>query len=203
MYGITLLKSLKTVNVSPDEITDVFFTHLHFDHCGGAIIKNDNQYELLFKNATHLTNETHWKLANNPNHREKASFLKENFNIIQEKNKLKFITEGNLYSNIEVRFFHGHTAAQMIPIIHFENKKIVFMADLLPSIGHVPLPYIMGYDTQPLITLKEKKIFLEEAAQNNYILFLEHDYNYECCTVIKTEKGIRVNTYGTLKELLL
>ena len=198
----SLIGSLKKHNISPDQITDVFFTHLHFDHCGGAISKNNNQYELVFKNATHLTNKPHWLLANNSNKREKASFLKENFLLIEEKQKIKFIKEGVLYNNIEIRFFHGHTTSQMIPIINFENKKIVFMADLLPSIGHIPLPYVMGYDTQPLITLKEKKQFLEEAAENNYILFLEHDYNYECCTVRICEKGIRVDKFGKLADFL-
>ncbi|MAQ31741.1 MAG: MBL fold metallo-hydrolase [Flavobacteriales bacterium] len=197
-----LIKSLNKIGLSPNQITDVFFTHLHFDHCGGAIIKNDNEYRLLFPNAQHLTNKIHWDLANNPNSREKASFLKENFNLIAEKKKLKFINEGELYPNIMVKFFSGHTEAQMIPIIKFKNKTIVFMADLLPSIGHIPLPYVMGYDTRPLLTLKEKKIFLEEAVNENYILFLEHDYKYECCTVKYTSKGIRVNKYGKLIDFL-
>ena len=198
----SLIKSLKKIDIDPDEITDVFFTHLHFDHCGGAIFKERDHYKLLFKNAIHLTNKVHWDLANNPNPREKASFLKENFTLIKEEKKLKFIKEGYLFPNIEVRFFHGHTSAQMIPIIHLEDKIIVFMADLLPSIGHIPLPYVMGYDTQPLITLKEKKDFLQEAAEKNYILFLEHDYNYECCTVMKTEKGIRLKDCGSLTDYL-
>jgi len=197
-----LVTSLRHINIAPEEITDVFFTHLHFDHCGGAVIKNNTSYELLFKNALHITNKIHWDLANNPNPREKASFLKENFDLIQKKNKLKFIEEGMWIKNIEIRFFHGHTAAQMIPIITYKNKKIVFMADLLPSIGHIPLPYVMGYDTQPLLTLKEKKIFFKEAVENDYILFLEHDHNYECCTLKKTEKGIRVDRFGKLNELL-
>ena len=197
-----LVTSLKQINIAPEEITDVFFTHLHFDHCGGAIIKHNTSYELLFKNALHITNKIHWDLANNPNPREKASFLKENFDLIQKKNKLKFIEEGMWIKNIEIRFFHGHTAAQMIPIITYKNKKIVFMADLLPSIGHIPLPYVMGYDTQPLLTLKEKKTFFKEAVENDYILFLEHDYKYECCTLKKTEKGIRVERFGKLNELL-
>tara|TARA_B100001250_G_C19788144_1_gene785137 strand:- start:430 stop:1266 length:837 start_codon:yes stop_codon:yes gene_type:complete len=198
----SLLKSLNEINIKPDQITDVFFTHLHFDHCGGAIIKKNNKYELLFKNARHLTNKAHWKLANNPNKREKASFLKENFELIKKQNKLIFINEGNLYNNIEVRFFYGHTEAQMIPIISIGNKKLVFTADLLPSIGHIPLPYVMGYDTQPLITLKEKKLFLEEAANNQYILFLEHDYKNECCTVKITERGVKLDQYGKLEDLL-
>ena len=197
-----LVTSLRQINIAPEEITDVFFTHLHFDHCGGAIIKNNTGYELLFKNALHITNKIHWDLANNPNPREKASFLKENFDLIQKKNKLKFIEEGMWIKNIEIRFFHGHTAAQMIPIITYKNKKIVFMADLLPSIGHIPLPYVMGYDTQPLLTLKEKKTFFKEAVENDYILFLEHDYKHECCTLRKTEKGIRVDRFGKLNELL-
>jgi len=197
-----LIDSLNKIGLSPDQITDVFFTHLHFDHCGGAIIKKDNEYRLLFPNAQHLTNKIHWDLANNPNSREKASFLKENFNLIAQKKKLKFINEGELYPNIMVKFFSGHTEAQMIPIIKFKNKTIVFMADLLPSIGHIPLPYVMGYDTQPLLTLKEKKVFLEEAANENYILFLEHDYKYECCTVKHTNKGVRVNKYGKLIDFL-
>jgi len=197
-----LVTSLRQINIAPEEITDVFFTHLHFDHCGGAIIKHNTSYELLFKNALHITNKIHWDLANNPNTREKASFLKENFDLIQKKNKLKFIEEGMWIKNIEIRFFHGHTAAQMIPIITYKNKKIVFMADLLPSIGHIPLPYVMGYDTQPLLTLKEKKTFFKEAVENDYILFLEHDYKYECCTLKKTEKGIRVDRFGKLNELL-
>ena len=197
-----LVTSLRQINIAPEEITDVFFTHLHFDHCGGAIIKHNTSYELLFKNALHITNKIHWDLANNPNPREKASFLKENFDLIQKKNKLKFIEEGMWIKNIEIRFFHGHTAAQMIPIITYKNKKIVFMADLLPSIGHIPLPYVMGYDTQPLLTLKEKKTFFKEAVENDYILFLEHDYKYECCTLKKTEKGIRVDRFGKLNELL-
>jgi len=206
----TLLNSLKKINIQPDQITHVFFTHLHFDHCGGAIRKKqppfknpiNEEFELVFPNAIHLTNKEHWDLANNPNQREKASFLKENFTLIADQKKLHFIEEGELFHNIQVRFFHGHTAAQMIPLIKTNNQTLVFMADLLPSIGHIPLPYIMGYDTQPLTTLKEKKIFLEEAVNNNYILFLEHDYNYECCTLQTTKKGVRVDKYGTLEELL-
>ena len=199
----SLLKSLEKINISAEEITDVFFTHLHFDHCGGAVINKNGKDELLFKNAIHLTNKMHWELANNPNKREKASFLKENFKIIKELNKLKFIQEGALFPNISVKFFHGHTTAQMIPLIKFKNKTIVFMADLLPSIGHIPLPYVMGYDTQPLITLKEKKVFLEEAAEKKYILFLEHDYQHECCTVMHTERGVRVEKYGKLTDFLI
>tara|TARA_B100001250_G_C19692092_1_gene740784 strand:- start:219 stop:1055 length:837 start_codon:yes stop_codon:yes gene_type:complete len=199
----SLINSLQQINILPEQITHVFFTHLHFDHCGGAIIKENDELQLLFKNATHLTNKTHWELANNPNRRERASFLAENFSLIKEKNQLQFITEGSLYKNFDVRFFHGHTAAQMIPIIKFQKKTIVFMADVLPSTAHVPIPYVMGYDTQPLITLQEKQLFLEEAAKNNYILFLEHDYIFECCTVKQTARGITINKSGKLIDFLI
>ena len=197
-----LINSLHQVNIQPEEITHVFFTHLHFDHCGGAIIRKNNSFQLLFKNAIHLTNQDHWKLANKPNQREKASFLKENFALIEKENKLRFIEEGQLFDNIYVRFFHGHTAAQMIPIIHFNNKKIVFVADLLPSIGHIPLPYVMGYDTQPLVTLQEKNQFLSESVMNNYILFLEHDYQYEACTVKYDNNKFKVDKAGKLIDFL-
>ena len=197
-----LINSLHKVQIQPEEITHVFFTHLHFDHCGGAIIKKNNSLQLLFKNAIHLTNKAHWKLANKPNQREKASFLKENFALIEKENKLQFIEEGQLFNNIFVQFFHGHTSAQMIPIIHFNNKKIVFVADLLPSIGHIPLPYVMSYDTQPLVTLQEKNKFLQEAVMNNYILFLEHDYNYEACTVKYDGDKFKVDEAGKLIDFL-
>ena len=198
----TLINSLKLLSISPNEITHVLFTHLHFDHCGGAIEKNNNQLELVFKNAIHLSNEQHWKLANKPNDRERASFLNENFDLIQAENKLKFINEGSLFKFMDIDFYHGHTLAQMIPKIKFRNKIIVFMADLLPSIGHIPLAYVMGYDTQPLLTLKEKSKFLNEAADQKYILFLQHDYQHECCTVKHTNKGVRLDKCGKLSEFL-
>ena len=153
-----LLNSLKNINIEPNQITHVFFTHLHFDHCGGAIIKKDNNLKILFNKAVHITNKNTLEISKKSKQQRKASFLKENFELLEKENRLKFIKEGKLFDNIEVRFFHGHTDAQMIPIISFKNKKIVFMADLLPSIGHIPLPYVMGYDTKPLITLKEKII---------------------------------------------
>ncbi|MBJ04422.1 MAG: MBL fold metallo-hydrolase [Flavobacteriales bacterium] len=198
----SLIGSLKKIKITPEEITHVFFTHLHFDHCGGAIIKKNKTLKLLFSNARHISNKMHWELANNPNKREKASFLKENFSLISKKNKLDFIKEGPFLKDLDVKFFHGHTAGQMIPIINYNSQKVVFMADLLPSIGHIPLPYVMGYDTQPLITLKEKKQFLEEAAEEKYILFLQHDYVYECCTVKKGNKGIELDKCGKLCDFL-
>ena len=198
----SLMKSLKKIRVNPDDITHVFFTHLHFDHCGGAIMKKNNSLELVFKNALHLTNKVHWELANNPNNRERASFLKENFSLIHEKKQIKFITEGLIFDKIDVRFFHGHTASQMIPIISYKNKKIVFIADLLPSVGHIPIPYVMGYDTQPLLTLKEKEIFFNEAVEQKYILFLEHDIKNEACTLKKIDGKVVVDKMGKLQDLL-
>lgn len=182
-----------------DDITDVFLTHLHFDHCGGAIEWNNEKtgYRPVFKNATYWSTENHWQWATNPNPREKASFLAENILPIQESGQLKFIERTgdftkNAFPNIDVLFVDGHTESMMIPQIRYKGKTIVFMADLLPSVGHIPLPYVMGYDTRPLITLDEKAKFLNDAATKEYVLFLEHDSVNECCTLQETEKGIRL-----------
>jgi glyoxylase-like metal-dependent hydrolase (beta-lactamase superfamily II) len=191
-----------------DDITDVFLTHLHFDHCGGAIEWNNDKtgYIPAFKNAHFWSNKNHWQWATVPNPREKASFLKENIHPIEQSGQLKFIDcnnriEKNVFSNIDVFFADGHTEKQMIPLIKYKNQTIVFMADLLPSVGHIPLPYVMGYDTRPLLTLEEKKLFLEEAANKNYILFLEHDSVNECCTVQHTEKGVRLKETFSFSEI--
>lgn len=190
----TLHKSLAKNGYHPDDITDVFLTHLHFDHCGGGVKYNEKcELETVFKNATYWSNEAHWNLALNPNDREKASFLKENLLPMQESGQLDFIkTDGIFLPGFDVLFADGHTEAQMIPHIEYKGKTIVFAADLLPSVGHIPLPYVMGYDTNPLITLQEKKIFLESAAQKGHTLFLEHDYFNSCCTVIETERGVKL-----------
>lgn len=190
----TLLGSLQKYGYHPDDITDVFLTHLHFDHCGGGI-KYDEKGNLVtvFKNATYWSNEAHWNLALKPNDREKASFLRENLLPMQESGQLDFVkNEGIFLPGFDVLFAHGHTEAQMIPHLQYQGKTIVFAADLLPSVGHIPLPYVMGYDTRPLLTLREKKVFLDEAASKNYVLFLEHDYYQSCCTVEQTEKGVRL-----------
>ena len=203
----TLQKSIEKLGFSMDEITDVILTHLHFDHCGGAINQiGENQFRPAFKNATYWSSERHWNWAVEPNGREKASFLKENILPIQESGQLKFINrEGNLSTNVfpDIDFFFadGHTDSQMLPMINYKGQKIVFMADLLPSIGHIPLPYIMGYDTRPLITLEEKGNFLSKAADENYILFLEHDHLNECCTLKQTDRGVRVNETFKLEEI--
>ena len=199
----TLEKSLQKNNFSSDDITDMFLTHLHFDHCGGSIRYNKNKtgLETSFKNATYWSNAEHWEWATKPNPREKASFLKENILPIQESGQLKMVEkEGELFSNFSVIYARGHTDAMMIPHIKYKGKTIVYMADLLPSASHIPLPYVMGYDTRPLLTMEEKNIFLEKAAAEEFILFLEHDSVNECCTVQKTEKGIRLKNTFSLAE---
>ncbi|MDN3620830.1 MBL fold metallo-hydrolase [Polaribacter undariae] len=182
-----------------DDITDVFLTHLHFDHCGGAIEWNAQRTILqpAFKNAKFWSNDKHWKWATEPNPREKASFFKENINPIKESGQLNFI-HSNYKEQIgfDVLFMDGHTEKQMLPMLSYQGKTIVFVADLLPTIGHIPLAYVMGYDTRPLLTLKEKAAFLNQAADKEYYLFLEHDAYNELCTVQHTEKGVRLkNTH--------
>ena len=193
-------QKLNKIGYSKSDITDVFLTHLHFDHCGGAIQWNKNRtgFEPAFKNAIYWSNEQHWEWATKPNPREKASFLSENILPIQESGQLNFIERTNelssqIFNNIDTIFVDGHTESMMLPKINYKGKTIVFMADLLPSVGHIPLPYIMGYDTRPLVTMTEKEKFLEDAVKNKYILFFEHDNVNECCTVQQTEKGVRVD----------
>jgi glyoxylase-like metal-dependent hydrolase (beta-lactamase superfamily II) len=200
----SLEKSLAGLGHKPDDITDMFLTHLHFDHAGGSIkSKPDGTgYELACPNATYWVSREQWNWATQPNPREKASFLKENILPI-ENGTLQFINHtGELFPGFHVKFFDGHTKGQAIPVIHYKHKKIVFMADVLPTAAHVPLPYIMSYDTQPLISLREKEEFLNEAVDNGYILFLEHDIFNECCTLERTEKGIRVAETARLEEFL-
>ena len=204
----SLKSSIEAAGFSMDDITDVILTHLHFDHCGGAIARNGNeQFRPVFKNATYWSSERHWKWATEPNAREKASFLKENILPIQESGQLKFVERTGDYTTnalhgIDLIFVDGHTDSMMLPVIQHKNQKIVFMADLLPSTGHIPLPYVMGYDTRPLITLDEKGRFLQKAAAEKLVLFLEHDFYNECCTVKQTEKGIRLENTFPLKEIL-
>lgn len=197
--------SLKEQGFHKDDITDVFLTHLHFDHCGGSIQWNKDRtgYEPAFKNATFWSNKDHWQWATQPNRRERASFLKENIIPMEESGQLKFVPlpESDVLKNSElgfdILFVDGHTDKQMLPIIQYKGKTIVFMADLLPTAGHLPLPYIMGYDTRPLLTLGEKEKFLELAAEHGYYLFLEHDAHNDIITVKKTEKGVRLkDTYS-------
>ncbi len=200
----TLENSLAKNGFSKDDITDVFLTHLHFDHCGGSIERNEGKLIPAFKNATYWSNEKHWQWAIQPNDREKASFLKENILPIEESGKLKFFDVKDSISfteNIKVRFMYGHTEAMMLPQINYKDKTIVFMADLLPSVAHIPIPYVMAYDTKPLETLKEKKLFLKEALEKDYILFFEHDPQIECCTLQLTERGIKSNKIFSLLDI--
>lgn len=201
--------SLAKYGFHKDDITDVFMTHLHFDHCGGSIQWNKDRsgYEPAFKNATFWTNKNHWEWATKPNARERASFLKENLLPMQESGRLKFISRNN-ETFIEkselgfgILFADGHTEKQMLPHIRYRGKTLVFTADLVPTVGHIPVPYIMGYDTRPLLTLTEKAKFLNQAAKNDYLLFLEHDAHNEICTLQETEKGVRLNQIHSFKDI--
>lgn len=197
----SLDKSLQQRGFTRDDITDVLLTHLHFDHCGGSIIRQGERLVPAFKNARYWSNEDHWAWATQPNDREKASFLKENILPIKESGQLVFIQTPEFAENISLRFVHGHTQAMMLPQLVYKGKTIVFMADLLPSVAHIPLPYIMAYDMFPLTTLQEKKSFLTEASNNNYILFFEHDPVTECCTLVNTERGVRPGELFRLSDL--
>jgi len=207
--GFSLEASLAKHGFHRDDITDVFLTHLHFDHAGGAIQWNKNRtgYEPAFKNAKFWSNADHWKWATEPNKREKASFLKENINPIKSSGQLNFIDNKGLSFlknsalGFDILFADGHTDKQMIPHIQYQDKTLVFVADLLPTVGNIPLPYVMGYDTRPLLTLEEKELFLNQAADKNYYLFLEHDAHNEICTVKHTEKGVRLDKTFTFDEV--
>lgn len=201
--------SLKKHGFHRDDITDVFLTHLHFDHCGGAIQWNKSRtsYEPAFKNARFWTNEKHWKWATEPNPREKASFLKENLIPMKESGQLNFITHTDEFFinttplGFDIRFVDGHTEKQMLPQFKYQGKTIAYVADLIPTVGHIPLPYVIGYDTRPLITMKEKELFLNEAVENNYYLFFEHDAHNQLCTLKYTDKGVRLDQIYTFNEV--
>jgi len=207
----TLDKSLAKHGFNRNDITDVILTHLHFDHCGGSIIKKGDQLVPAFPNATYWSNKEHWDWAVHPNDREKASFLKENILPIESSGQLKHLNvaeskndllgETSFAENISVRFVNGHTQAMMLPQIKYNGKTVVYMADLLPSQGHIPLPYVMAYDMFPLTTLNEKKSFLNEAVDGDYVLFFEHDPVNECCTLEKKERGIRPKEFFKIEEM--
>ncbi|MFM9422234.1 MAG: hypothetical protein RIR06_695 [Bacteroidota bacterium] len=202
----TLDQALALKGFQRANITDVFLTHLHFDHCGGSIEYNSTRehFQPAFPNAKFWSNANHWKWATEPNSREKASFLSENILPIQESGQLNFIERVHNVSptplGFDVLFVDGHTESMMIPHINYQGKTVVFMADLLPSVGHIPLPYVMGYDTRPLLTMTEKELFLKTAADHGYVLFFEHDSVNECCTLQHTEKGVRVKDTGEFTD---
>ncbi|MGB8194654.1 MAG: MBL fold metallo-hydrolase [Chitinophagaceae bacterium] len=202
----TLDSSLKKHGFHRDDITDVILTHLHFDHCGGSVMREGDQLVPAFKNAVYWSNERHWKWATEPNDRERASFLKENILPIKASGQLSMVplpdwNTVEFSKNIDLRFVHGHTDAMMIPQIKYKDRIIVFTADLIPSAAHIPLPYLMAYDMFPLTTLKEKKIFLHDAIEDKYILFFEHDRIYECCDLVQTDKGVRAGNYFKVDEI--
>ena len=207
--NLSIDKALDSVGFCRKDVTDVFLTHLHFDHCGGCVDWNNDRsgYELAFKNAVIWSNKDHWDWAIRPNKREKGSFLNENIVPIQESGNLKFIptSGGDLLKNsklgFDVFFANGHTEKQMIPMISYKEKIICFMADLLPTVGHIPIPFVMGYDTRPLLTLDEKERFLKLAADHNYYLLLEHDAHNELITVKHTEKGVRLNSVHNFNSI--
>jgi glyoxylase-like metal-dependent hydrolase (beta-lactamase superfamily II) len=200
----TLDSSLAKLGFHRDDITDVFLTHLHFDHVGGAVVREGDKLATAFKNAAYWSNAKHWDWAINPNDREKASFLKENILPIQESRQLKFIEtsdEAEFTQNFKIRFVSGHTESMMLPLITYNGRHILYVADLMPSAGHIPIPYVMAYDMFPLTTLNEKKSILSEAVEKNIVLYFEHDPVNECCTVQQTERGIRVKETFKLSEL--
>ncbi len=205
IHGDTLESSLVDKGFTKDDITDVFHTHLHFDHCGGSIVKEGDSLVPAFKNATYWSNEHHWKWATEPNDRERASFLKENLLPMKESGRLRFAEVNEAVpifdKALTLKFAFGHTDAMMLPVLQYKGRTVVYMADLLPSVAHLPIPYVMGYDMFPLKTIDEKKAFLQEALEKDYILFFEHDPKVECCTLQKTEKGIRAKDIFTLEDI--
>jgi glyoxylase-like metal-dependent hydrolase (beta-lactamase superfamily II) len=197
----TLEKSLNALGFGVDDITDMFLTHLHFDHCGGSVKWNSAKdgYEPVFKNATYWSNNKHWEWATKPNPREKASFLTENIMPIMDSGQLKFVDDG--FDLFEYKEVYGHTESMMLPVLNYKDKTIVYMADLIPSAGHIPVPYVMGYDTRPLLTLGEKETILTDMQQMGALMFFEHDPVNECGTLVATEKGIRFGESIKLSEL--
>ncbi|GAB3552793.1 MBL fold metallo-hydrolase [Spirosoma fluminis] len=199
----TLLSSIRAAGYDISDVTDVLLTHLHFDHVGGAVKRTGEQLLPVFENATYWTHPAHWQWATNPNPREKASFLKENILPLQESGQLKFLTESLFpYTGIDLLYVDGHTEKMALPLFQLNGRTIAYMADLIPSSAHVPLPYVMSYDVRPLLTMDEKTRLLQQAAAENWILVFEHDPTIEAATVEQTERGARIRDQGSLAELL-
>lgn len=198
----TLLKSIREVGFEPEDITDVLLTHLHFDHVGGAVVREGGGLRLTFPNATYWSDADHWQWALHPNPREKASFLEENILPIQESGKLKFIGESSPFPNIDFIKVKGHTEQMMLPVIRYKNKTLIYAADLFPSSAHVPLPWVMAYDVRPLLTMEEKERVLNNAIDENAILIFEHDPLYVAAILEKTEKGVRIKERGDLRGFI-
>ncbi len=209
-YGLwgdySLVSSLALAGFHPDDITDVFFTHLHFDHCGGAVNK-DNTGKLIpaFKNAYYWVHKSHWEWATFPNAREKASFLPDNILPLEQSGQLKFIEDPGPFIKetpfpFSIQLIDGHTEKQMLPLIEYQGEKILYAADLVPTVGHIPIPYIMGYDTRPLLTLKEKEQILRNSFEKEVLLFLQHDPHHQLISLQNTEKGIRMENHFKFKS---
>jgi glyoxylase-like metal-dependent hydrolase (beta-lactamase superfamily II) len=200
----TLDKSLNDIGLTTDDITDVFLTHLHFDHVGGAIKREGEKLIPTFKNAIYWSNEKHWGWATQPNDREKASFLRENIFPIQDSSQLKFIPNVEEYEfapGFKVKFVNGHTESMMLPFLNYKGNNILYCADLLPSVAHLPIPWVMAYDTRPLLTLEEKALLIPQAMENKWLLYFEHDAHNEMCNLINTDKGIRMENSFKLTDL--
>lgn len=201
----TLLGSIRKAGFAPEDVTDVLLTHLHFDHVGGAVKYDSSRtrLELTFPNATYWSNESHWEWATEPNPREKASFLKENILPILDSGQLGFVDQAmSPFENIDFIHVDGHTEQMMLPVIRYQGKTIIYMADLIPSSAHIPLPWVMGYDVRPLLTMQEKEEVLRRAVDEQCILLFEHDATYEAALVEQTDKGVRISERGTLRDLL-
>ena len=200
---VTLLDSIRKAGYSETDVTDVLLTHLHFDHVGGAVQRNGDQLTPVFQNATHWTHPAHWHWAVKPNPREKASFLSENILPLQESGQLTFLTQQPFpFTDIDFVYVDGHTEKMALPLFHVNGRTVAYMADLIPSSAHIPLPYVMSYDVRPLLTMDEKARVLQQAANENWILVFEHDPTTEAATVEMTEKGVRINQKGKLAELM-